>query len=37
VAPPGPTTSEIAVVADELGVPAADAGEMDSAAGDPSS
>ena len=37
VAPPGPTTSEIAVVADELGVPAAYAGEMDSAAGDPSS
>jgi oligoribonuclease len=37
VAPPGPTTSEIAVVADELGVPTADAGEMDSAAGDPSS
>jgi oligoribonuclease len=37
VAPPGPTTSEIAAVADELGVPAADAGEMDSAAGDPSS
>jgi len=37
VAPPGPTTSEIAAVADELGVPTADAGEMDSAAGDPSS
>ena len=37
VSPPGPTTSEIAAVADELGVPAADAGEMDSAAGDPSS
>jgi oligoribonuclease len=37
VAPPGPTTSEIAAVADELGVPEADAGEMDSAAGDPSS
>jgi oligoribonuclease len=36
VPPPGPTTGEIAIVADELGVPAADAEEMDSAAGDPS-
>jgi oligoribonuclease len=37
VAPPGPTTSEIAAVADELGVRPPDAEGMDSAAGDPSS
>ena len=37
VTPPGPTTSEIAVVAEELGVEPAAPGEMDSAAGDPSS
>jgi oligoribonuclease len=37
VPPPGPTTSEIAAVADELGVPPSDAQGTDSAAGDPSS
>jgi oligoribonuclease len=37
VAPPGPTTSEIAAVADELGVQAPAAEEMDSAPTDPSS
>jgi oligoribonuclease len=37
VAPPGPTTSEIAAVADELGVQAPAAEEIDSAPTDPSS
>ncbi|MGA8332300.1 MAG: oligoribonuclease [Mycobacterium sp.] len=37
VAPPGPTTSEIAAVADELGAPPPDAQGIDSAPRDPSS